>query len=70
MDKTKEERKLLLSKIEDACKISEKRGSVCQSNFTDPASAMYIKRNLKLPYGVKGEFFGGYKDAERVVFFA
>ncbi len=70
MDKTKEERKLLLSKIEDACKICQKRGSVCQSNFTDPASAIFIKRNLKLPYGVKVDFFGGYEDAERVMFFA
>ena len=70
MDRTKEERKLLLSKIEDVCTIAEKRSCTCQSNFTDPASAIFVKRNLKLPYGVKGEFFGGYEDAERVMFFA
>lgn len=70
MDRTNEERKLLLSKIEDVCAIAEKRNCVCTSAFIDPASAAFIKRNLNKRSGMLYEFFGGYEDAERVMFAA
>lgn len=70
MDNTREERKLLLSKIEDVCAIAEKRSCVCHSAFLDPASAAFIKKNTGAPPGMKYEFFGGYEDAERVIFAA
>ena len=64
------DRKLLLSKIEDICHMADKRNVVCTSSFLDPASAAFVKRNLKADSGVLCRFFGGYEDAERVIFAA
>lgn len=69
MKTNNDERKLLLSKINDIISISQKRKSVCESSFLDPAEAMYIKRNI-FTDSESMCFYGGYDDAERVVFAA
>ncbi len=70
MKTNSDERKLLLSKINDIINICQKRNSVCESGFLDPAEVIYVKRNVFFPGDPKCVFYGGYKDAERCVFAA
>lgn len=60
--------KLLLAKAEDTVKLSEKYCSVRHTDFLTPAEAMFIKEKNILGYDSKQMFFGGYEDAERVMF--
>lgn len=66
MKTNNDEQKLLLSKIKDIVALSEKRKSVCESAFLDPAEAIYVKRSMHMEDTMV--FYGGYEDAERVVF--
>lgn len=64
------DKKLLASKIADISRAAEKYCSPQFSAFLDPSSAAFVKNNIYSGSNIDFEFFGGYEDAERVVFCA
>ena len=60
--------KLLLAKAEDTVKLSEKYCSVRHTDFLTPAEAAFVKEKNISGYDSRQKFFGGYEDAERVMF--
>jgi len=63
------EEKMLLARIEDAVNLCEKQNCMKFVGFLTPVEAEFIKRNLPKTT-VQTTFFGGYQDAERVLFAA
>lgn len=60
--------KLLLAKAEDVINLSEKHHSLKHTDFLTPGEAQTIKNHFLSGVMSKQEFFGGYDDAERVMF--
>ena len=60
--------KLLIAKAEDVVSLSEKHYSLRNTDFLTPSEAGVIRKNLPRGFESKQEFFGGYEDAERVMF--
>ncbi len=59
---------LLLSKVNDAITISENKYMVKSVGFLTPSERVYIEKNIRKPLDSKLIYFGGYDDAERVLF--
>lgn len=64
------DKKLLLSKALDISAAAEKYCCPQFSAFLDPASAMFIKKNIEKNPELTYKFYGGYDMAERVMFSA
>ncbi len=60
--------KLLLAKAEDVVSLSEKHFSLKNTDFLTPNEAGLIRKNSPRGFESRQEFFGGYPDAERVMF--
>lgn len=60
--------KLLLAKAEDVVRLSEKHFSLKNTDFLTPNEAGIIRNNPPKGFESRQEFFGGYPDAERVMF--
>lgn len=60
--------KLLLAKVLDQADLSLKRHIVCFTDFLDPSIRGKAFELLKYVRDLKVKCFGGYEDAERVVF--
>lgn len=60
--------KLLIAKAEDVVSLSEKHFSLKNTDFLTPNEAGIIRKNLPKGFESRQEFFGGYPDAERVMF--
>ena len=63
------EEKMLLARIEDAVNLCERQNCIKAVGFLTPADAGFVKRHMPKSM-VKTCFFGGYPDAERVLFAA
>lgn len=68
MMQTDKEDKLILSRAEDALKITEQRFSVHTVGFLNPHQRSLILKNIYPRQDVKMFFEGGYEDAERTLF--
>ncbi|MBR2916327.1 MAG: hypothetical protein IKC07_01830, partial [Clostridia bacterium] len=64
----KDDTKLLLSKAEDALSICENKYMVKSVGFLTPAERVVVQKNCPKPYSAKTMYFGGYDEAERVLF--
>jgi len=62
------EERLLIAKAEDTVKLSEKHCCLKNTDFLTPSEAMIIKNSVVRGFESRQEFFGGYPDAERVMF--
>ena len=62
------EERLLIARAEDMVKLSEKHCCLKNTDFLTPSEAVIIKNSLVRGYESKQEFFGGYPEAERVMF--
>ena len=60
--------KLLIAKAEDTIKLSEKYCSLRHTDFLTPSEATVVKEKHLYGYESVQKFFGGYEDAERVMF--
>lgn len=63
------EEKMLLARIEDAVNLCERQNCIKAVGFLTPADAGFVKMHMPKSM-VKTCFFGGYPDAERVLFAA
>ena len=64
----KEEERLLLSKVLDKLKLSEKSDKIENTNFLDPLEQKVIQKFLT-KIKKHGIFFGGFDEAERKALF-
>ena len=60
--------KILLAKAKDVVRLSEKHYCAKNTDFLTPSEAAAIRKENIFSLESKQEFFGGYEDAERVMF--
>ncbi len=63
------EDKLIISRAEDALELADRQYIMKSVGFLDPHQRNIINMNVRRGAGLISEFFGGYNDAERTMFF-